>query len=40
LIGTQFQNITGTDIIHIPYKGSGPLATDLLGGRSRCPSTP
>jgi len=33
LIGTQFQNLTGTDIIHIPYKGSGPLATDLLGGQ-------
>ena len=33
LIGTQFQNITGTDIIHIPYKGSGPLVTDLLGGQ-------
>ncbi|MEP6875143.1 MAG: tripartite tricarboxylate transporter substrate binding protein [Burkholderiales bacterium] len=33
LIGTQFENITGTDIVHIPYKGSGPLATDLLGGQ-------
>ncbi len=33
LIGTQFQNATGTEIIHIPYKGSGPLATDLLGGQ-------
>ncbi len=33
LIGTQFQNVTGTEIIHIPYKGSGPLATDLLGGQ-------
>ena len=33
LIGTQFQNLTGTDLIHIPYKGSGPLATDLLGGQ-------
>jgi tripartite-type tricarboxylate transporter receptor subunit TctC len=33
LIGTQFQNLTGTEIIHIPYKGSGPLATDLLGGQ-------
>jgi len=33
LIGTQFENLTGTDLIHIPYKGSGPLATDLLGGQ-------
>jgi len=33
LIGTQFQNMTGTDMVHIPYKGSGPLATDLLGGQ-------
>ncbi|HEY9237706.1 MAG TPA: tripartite tricarboxylate transporter substrate binding protein [Burkholderiaceae bacterium] len=33
LIGTQFQNLTGSDIAHIPYKGSGPLATDLLGGQ-------
>ncbi len=33
LIGTQFQNLTGTDLVHIPYKGSGPLTTDLLGGQ-------
>lgn len=33
LIGTQFQNNTGTKITHIAYKGSGPLATDLLGGQ-------
>ena len=33
LIGTQFQNMTGTEVAHIPYKGSGPLATDLLGGQ-------
>ncbi|MET0167110.1 MAG: tripartite tricarboxylate transporter substrate binding protein [Vicinamibacterales bacterium] len=33
LIGTQFQNATGTDLIHVPYKGSGPLVTDLLGGQ-------
>ncbi|CAD5372731.1 conserved exported hypothetical protein [Rubrivivax sp. A210] len=33
LIGTQFGNMTGTDFSHIPYKGSGPLATDLLGGQ-------
>ena len=33
LIGTQFQSITGTELVHIPYKGSGPLTTDLLGGQ-------
>ena len=33
LIGTQFENLTGTELVHIPYKGSGPLATDLLGGQ-------
>lgn len=33
LIGTQFQNLTGTQLLHIPYKGSGPLTTDLLGGQ-------
>ena len=33
LIGTQFQNMTGTEITHIPYKGSGPLVTDLIGAQ-------
>jgi tripartite-type tricarboxylate transporter receptor subunit TctC len=33
LIGTQFENVTGANLVHIPYKGSGPLATDLLGGQ-------
>ncbi len=33
LIGTQFQASTGTELIHVPYKGSGPLAVDLLGGQ-------
>ena len=33
LIGTQFQGMTGTKVTHIPYKGSGPLATALLGGQ-------
>ena len=29
----QFQNMTGATLLHIPYKGSGPLTTDLLGGQ-------
>ena len=33
LIGTQFDNLTGVKLLHIPYKGSGPLTTDLLGGQ-------
>jgi tripartite-type tricarboxylate transporter receptor subunit TctC len=33
LIGTQFENVTGAQLVHVPYKGSGPLATDLLGGQ-------
>jgi tripartite-type tricarboxylate transporter receptor subunit TctC len=33
LIGTQFQASTGTSLLHVPYKGSGPLTTDLLGGQ-------
>jgi len=33
LIGTQFEMLTGTKIGHIPYKGSGPLTTDLIGGQ-------
>ncbi|KAF1019937.1 MAG: hypothetical protein GAK30_02809 [Paracidovorax wautersii] len=33
MIGTEFQAQTGTQLVHVPYKGSGPLATDLLGGQ-------
>ncbi|WP_292447371.1 tripartite tricarboxylate transporter substrate binding protein [Methylibium sp.] len=33
LIGTQYQDATGAQLIHVPYKGSGPLSTDLLGGQ-------
>jgi tripartite-type tricarboxylate transporter receptor subunit TctC len=33
LIGTLFENLTGVDLLHVPYKGSGPLTTDLLGGQ-------
>lgn len=33
LIGAQFEAMGGVQLLHIPYKGSGPLTTDLLGGQ-------
>jgi len=33
MIGTQFQIVSGVQILHVPYKGSAPLTTDLLGGQ-------
>ncbi len=33
LAGELFTAMTGTDIQHIPYRGSGPAVTDLLGGQ-------
>jgi tripartite-type tricarboxylate transporter receptor subunit TctC len=33
LAGEMFCAMTGTDIIHVPFKGSGPAITELLGGR-------
>ena len=27
-----FRLMTGTELIHVPYKGSAPMVTDLLGG--------
>ncbi|MBV7454477.1 tripartite tricarboxylate transporter substrate binding protein [Acidovorax sp. sif1233] len=33
LIGTQFATAIGQPLLHVPYKGSGPLTTDLLGGQ-------
>ena len=29
----HFQSITGTKLIHVPYKGSGPALIDLLAGQ-------
>jgi len=28
-----FQTMTGIDVIHVPYKGSAPALTDLMGGQ-------
>ena len=33
LAGVLFNNMAGTDILHVPYKGTGPALTDLLGGQ-------
>jgi tripartite-type tricarboxylate transporter receptor subunit TctC len=33
LSGLLFSSATGIKLLHIPYKGTGPAVTDLLGGR-------
>ncbi|MET0184781.1 MAG: tripartite tricarboxylate transporter substrate binding protein BugE [Achromobacter sp.] len=33
LMGESFKMATGTDIVHIPYKGSGPAVADAVGGQ-------
>ena len=33
LVGTQFSGLAGIELLHVPYKGSAPLTTDLLGGQ-------
>lgn len=33
MVGEKFQLATGTKFLHVPYKGSGPALTDLIGGQ-------
>ena len=33
LSGELFKSMAGVDMLHIPYKGSGPAITDLIGGQ-------
>jgi tripartite-type tricarboxylate transporter receptor subunit TctC len=33
LSGELFKDMTGIDMVHVPYKGSTPALTDLLGGQ-------
>jgi tripartite-type tricarboxylate transporter receptor subunit TctC len=33
LFGAQLKQLEKVDIVHIPYKGDGPLGLDLVGGR-------
>jgi tripartite-type tricarboxylate transporter receptor subunit TctC len=30
--GELFKRVAGLDMMHVPYKGSGPAMTDLMGG--------
>src|SRR5688572_15628659 len=33
LVGELYKQRTGIDLVHIPYKGAGPMMQDLLGGQ-------
>jgi tripartite-type tricarboxylate transporter receptor subunit TctC len=33
LSGEMFKQMTGIDLVHVPYRGSGPAVNDLVGGQ-------
>ncbi len=35
LAAEYFKQLTGTDMVHVPYKGTGPALSDLVGGSTQ-----
>jgi tripartite-type tricarboxylate transporter receptor subunit TctC len=35
MLGEMFRKATGTDIVHVPYKGAAAAATDVIGGQAQ-----
>ena len=33
LMGELYKKLTGSDLVHVPYKGAAPAVTDVLGGQ-------
>jgi tripartite-type tricarboxylate transporter receptor subunit TctC len=33
LVGEMWKRSAGVDVLHVPYKGAGPVMTDLIGGQ-------
>ncbi|MFD0668791.1 Bug family tripartite tricarboxylate transporter substrate binding protein [Ramlibacter sp. MAHUQ-53] len=33
LVGALFETATGTELLHVPYRGAGPAMGDFIGGR-------
>lgn len=33
IVGEYFKQMTGTDLLHVPYRGAAPAVADLIGGQ-------